>query len=90
MLLPTNGPGVDFQSDLYNGVVEKTKLLSAKCLGKTAGNSKTDSSGRRNRFRFCVCTGPRKNKNTTKWYVKVRGFFVYRSRILPIPSWLHR
>ncbi|XP_045472578.1 ral guanine nucleotide dissociation stimulator [Harmonia axyridis] len=70
MLLPTTGPAVDFQSELYNGVVEKTKLLSARCLGKTAGNPRNEFSTRRNKFRFCVCTGPRKNKNTTKWYVK--------------------
>ncbi|XP_044268325.1 ral guanine nucleotide dissociation stimulator-like 1 isoform X1 [Tribolium madens] len=72
MLLPTNSTSVGFQQELYHSVTEKTKFFASKCLNKSispSGDRMNDSF--RGRFRFCVCTLPRKNnKKTTKWYVK--------------------
>nr|CAH7759876.1 unnamed protein product [Callosobruchus chinensis] len=72
MLLPTNSAPLSFQSDFYHNVTEKTKFLAAKCVSsKSPTKEKNGDTLRRNRFRFCVCTGPRKsNKKSAKWYVK--------------------
>lgn len=69
MLLPNNATNVALQHELYQNVAEKTKFFASKCLSN--GDGMTDTI--RGRFRFCVCTLPRKNvkKSTTKWYVKV-------------------
>lgn len=73
MLLPTNSTPVGFQQELYHSVTEKTKFFASKCLNRStspSGDKMNDSF--RGRFRFCVCTLPRKNtKKTAKWYVKV-------------------
>lgn len=73
MLLPTNSSSPVFQQDLYHSVTEKTKLFASKCMNRSLSPIKDKSyDALRGRFRFCVCTGPRKNKRTAKWYVKVR------------------
>lgn len=72
MLLPTNSPApvASYQQEIYHSVREKTKLFASKCR-TLSPEGKNDTF--RGRFRFCVCTGPRKSvKKTTKWYVKVR------------------
>ncbi|CAH2004803.1 unnamed protein product [Acanthoscelides obtectus] len=72
MLLPTNSSPLGFQTDFYHNVTEKTKFFASKCVNsKSPTREKNGDTLRRNRFRFCVCTGPRKNnKKSAKWYVK--------------------
>ncbi|XP_072393340.1 ral guanine nucleotide dissociation stimulator-like 1 isoform X2 [Diabrotica undecimpunctata] len=71
MLLPTNSSPIGFQQELYQSVTEKTKFFASKCVNKSPAKEKSAETLRRSRFRFCVCTGPRKsNKKTAKWYVK--------------------
>ncbi|XP_066147548.1 ral guanine nucleotide dissociation stimulator-like 1 isoform X2 [Euwallacea fornicatus] len=76
MLLPTTNSNcpIGFQTDIYHEVVEKTKFLTLNCgrkQNKGALNSHSRSkSADRNKFKFCACTGPRKNKKSAKWYVK--------------------
>ncbi|XP_074030164.1 ral guanine nucleotide dissociation stimulator-like isoform X2 [Leptinotarsa decemlineata] len=73
MLLPTNSSSpIGFQQEFYQSVTEKTKLFASKCVNnKSPAKDKSWDTLRRSRFRFCVCTGPRKNsKKTAKWYVK--------------------
>lgn len=78
MLLPTNSSApIGFQQDYYE-LPEKTKYLTTRCVSnsrnsKSPVREKSYDTLKRNRFRFCVCTGPRRNKKSTKWYVKVRG-----------------
>ncbi|XP_030746426.1 ral guanine nucleotide dissociation stimulator-like 1 isoform X2 [Sitophilus oryzae] len=72
MLLPSansNCP-MGFQNDIYHGVAEKTKFLTLKCTRKSKSNQTRSKSAERTKFRFCACTGPRKNKKSAKWYVK--------------------
>ncbi|CAH0557523.1 unnamed protein product [Brassicogethes aeneus] len=69
MLLPTNSSPPSFQQDFYHSVTEKTKHFASKCLNGSPIRDKSYDT-LRGRFRFCVCTGPRKNKKTAKWYVK--------------------
>lgn len=76
MLLPTSNSNcpIGFQNEIYHGVAEKTKFLTLKCTrknGKTQNSHPRSKSADRNKFRFCACTGPRKNKKSSKWYVKV-------------------
>ncbi|XP_028132821.1 ral guanine nucleotide dissociation stimulator-like 1 isoform X2 [Diabrotica virgifera virgifera] len=71
MLLPTNSSPIGFQQELYQSVTEKTKFFASKCVNKSPAKEKSAETLRRSRFRFCVCTGPRKSsKKTAKWYVK--------------------
>ncbi|KAF7282320.1 hypothetical protein GWI33_002893 [Rhynchophorus ferrugineus] len=75
MLLPTTNSNcpIGFQNDIYHEVAEKTKFLTLKCTrksGSSNGHSRSKSADR-NKFRFCACTGPRKSKKSSKWYVKV-------------------
>lgn len=74
MLLPTNSSPIGFQQELYYSVTEKTKLFASKCANRNNSSPAKDRNDtvNRARFRFCVCTGPRKSKKTTKWYVKVK------------------
>lgn len=78
MLLPTNSSApIGFQQDYYE-LPEKTKYLTTRCLSssrksKSPVREKSNDTLKRNRFRFCVCTGPRRAKKSTKWYVKVRS-----------------
>lgn len=79
MLLPTNSSSpIGFQQEFYHSVSEKTKFLASKCVNKSPIKEKSNDTLKRNRFRFCVCTGPRKNKKTAKWYVKVREVVLFR------------
>lgn len=77
MLLPTNSSApIGFQQDYYE-LPEKTKYLTTRCVSssrnsKSPVREKSYDTLKRNRFRFCVCTGPRRSKKSTKWYVKVR------------------
>lgn len=71
MLLPTNSSStpVGFQQELYHSVTEKTKFFASKCWNSERMNDTTI----RGKLKFCVCTLPRKkDKRSTKWYVKVR------------------
>ncbi|XP_019764182.2 ral guanine nucleotide dissociation stimulator-like 1 isoform X2 [Dendroctonus ponderosae] len=74
MLLPTSNSNcpIGFQNDIYHEVAEKTKFLTLKCTGKqrTHNSHARSKSAERIKFRFCACTGPKKNKKSAKWYVK--------------------
>lgn len=77
MLLPSNSPNVDFPQEIYHSVADKTRLFVSRC-GRSL--SPAGDGTLRGKFRFCVCTGSRRNgkKTLTRWYVKVS---CWRSRL---------